>query len=195
MSLSRLLLVAASSKKLIKGQGNDKVIVNPRSTTFASDPYSGEIVLCFQLDDSNARERRVCQSLGIEEGDKRCDGLIFYAQDDQDEKVLCFVEMKSTNIDDAAEQLKSTKIHIARLLREECGSYCNNQLQNIKWKACFYHHGASPNEVTSILRQLKSGGFSSVDNFTVASNNVGPFLRGEESGSAKALAKKVRGKR
>lgn len=188
MSLSRLLLVASSSKKQIRGQGKDKIIIKPLNPN-----YDGEVVLCFELDDDKARERKVCQSLGMKETDKRCDGIIFYAKDDQDGTVICFVEMKSTNIDDAAVQIQSTRTHIERLLRADCGTDCNRQFQHIHWKACFYHHGATPDKISRIKKQLGTAGFGDVYDFTSANNDIGPFLRGETN--AKGLAKKVRNRR
>jgi hypothetical protein len=190
VSFSRLLLVAVSSKKYISGEGKDKVFVHPRASLSSNDLYAGEVVLCFQLDDRKDKEKAVSRSLGIQEGDRRCDGLIFYAQDEQENKVICLVEMKSTSIVDAAEQLKSTRDHIKSLLVAECGTYCHKQLQLIKWKACFYHHGASPDNVVSVLKQLKKDNFDGVDDFTIANNDVGPFLRGEVN--TKELANKLR---
>jgi len=192
VSLSRLLLVAASSKKYIAGKGNDKVIIKPLSRTFMSgnDPYTGEVILFFQLDDPRDQEKLVSRSLGMQANDKRCDGLIFYAQDEEEEKVICLVEMKSTNIGEAAQQIKSTKNHIQGLLREECDTHCHRQLQRIKWKASFYHHGASQDEVASVLKQLKKEGFADYNDFTPANNDIGPLLRGKMS--AKEMANKYK---
>ena len=190
MSFSRLLLVAASSKKYISGEGQDKVLVLPRRSLSSGDPYTGEIILCFQLDDAKDKNKLVAQSLGIQKDDQRCDGLIFYAHDEKEEKVICLVEMKSTNDAGAAKQIKSTRDHMKSLLQDECGSHCSKQLQRIKRKACFYHHGASPDNVVSVLKQLKKDNFDDVDDFTIANNDVGPFLRGEVN--TKELANKLR---
>ncbi|MDQ2906533.1 MAG: hypothetical protein M3Y81_23710 [Chloroflexota bacterium] len=180
MSFSRLLLVAANSKKYISGTGNDKVFVKPRSSIPFSggDPYAGEVVLCFQLDEPGDKGK-VARSLDLQEDNKRCDGLIFYAEDDKDDRVICLVEMKSTKVAEVAEQIKLTKDHIDELLRAECYPYCNKQLSQIKWKACFYHQGASPDDVTSVLRQLKKAKFTEVHYCTAANSDIGPFLRDE----------------
>src|SRR6266516_7639533 len=108
MSFSRLLLVAANSKKYIPGKGNDKVCISS---------IEGEVILCFQLDD---QEKRVARSLGMPEAIKRCDGLVFYSQDGKTDRVICLVEMKSTNVEGADEQLISTKKYITELLLKEC---------------------------------------------------------------------------
>lgn len=179
MSLTRLLLVAANSKKYIEGAGKDRIHVKPQSS---SSPYTGEVVLCFQLDE-------VAHSLGIPKTDKRCDGLIFYAQDDKDERSFCLVEMKSDDVKDAAQQIKSTRDHLKMLLRTECEPYCNKQFNRIKWKACFYHHGSLPDNVNAVLRQLKNDGFDDIEDFTVNNNDAGSFIRNEGERNAKELAK------
>ena len=194
MSFSRLLLVASNSKKYITGEGrNDKVVISPRKNSVSDDPYTGEVILCFQLDDTKDKEKqkRIARSLSIPEEEARCDGLIFYAKDGLEEKVICLVEMKSDNISKAAEQLKSTKDHIKNLLHAECSTNCNKELQKIKWKACLYHHGASLDNIREFLRQLKSDGVIDVATFTAADNNVGPFLRDEVN--AKSMASKYKG--
>lgn len=195
MSLSRLFLMMANSRKQISGVGSDKIVINPRSSSSGTnhDPYAGEVVLCFDIDDKKAREKKVCQKLGIQEDDKKCDGIIFYSQDDSEDRVICLVEMKRTQVDNVSEQIISTKEHIKRLLQEDCGHHSNTLLQRIKWKACFYHSSSSPDEVANIKKKLISSGFNEAASFTVAHNDVGPFLRGEES--AKALASRIRRKK
>ena len=116
--------------------------------------------------------------------------------------MICLVEMKSTNVKDAASQLISTKEHIEKLLREECNSLpeecrsdCTKQISNIIWKACLYHHGASPGRIADIQKELKSHGFNDISYLTAADNDLRPLLSGEGR-SAKEMAKKFRpGKR
>lgn len=67
MSFSRLLLVAASSKKFVAGEGNDKVEVSPKILIAGRDAYEGEVVLCFQLDEREDQGKRVPRCLGIRE--------------------------------------------------------------------------------------------------------------------------------
>ncbi len=102
MSFSRLLLIAANSKKCIRGKGNGKVCISPKLSKSDRDPYEGEVILCFQLDDQTDQGKRVPHGLGIPKDSKRCDGLVFYSQDDKPDRVICLVEMKSTEIIGAA---------------------------------------------------------------------------------------------
>ncbi len=198
MSFSRLLLVAANSKKCILGEGNDKVCISSKISIAGRDAYEGEVILCFQLDDRTDQEKRVPRSLGILENNQRCDGLVFYSQDEKTDRVICLVEMKSTNVTNAASQVISTKEHIEKLLRAECNSLpqecrsdCRKQIAHITWKACLYHHGASPDKIGDIQRELKNHGFSDMDHLTIANNDLRPLLSGEGR-SAKAMAKKYK---
>jgi hypothetical protein len=168
MVFSRLLLAAANSKKYISGErSDDKVVVNT---------HDNEVVLCFQIDD---KENRISGILDFNEK-KRCDGLIFYSKDGEESKVICLVEMKSSNIDNVVEQIDKTKRHIEQMLRAECGSHCNKLLSRVKWKAGFYSFGASDDQKKRKIKdQLKKTGFDDVTDFDRSKNDAGPFLRGE----------------
>lgn len=200
MSFSRLLLVAASSKKSIAGEGNDKVLVSPKISLAGRDAYEGEVILCFQLDERTDLGKRIRHSLGIAEDNQKCDGLIFYAQDEKTDRVICLVEMKSTNISEAPGQLISTKDHLEKLLRDECNSLpeecrseCRKQIAHIIWKACLYHHGSSDKDLADAQKKLKDQGFSDVATPTAASNDLRSLLSGR---NAKSMAEQYkRGKR
>jgi hypothetical protein len=188
VSFSRLLLVAASSKKYIMGEGNDKVIISPKliNSGQGRDIYEGEVILCFQLDERTDREKRVSKSLGIAGDQARCDGLVFYSQDGIENRVICLVEMKSTDIQKAAHQLIATKQHIEGLLRQECDSllpeYRQDSLRHInriKWKACMYHHGASSDDLDSFFRELRDARFEDFAAVTLADNDLRHLLSGE----------------
>src|SRR5579859_245648 len=202
MSFSRLLFVAANSRKQIVGKRNDKVVISPNNSIARRDPFQGEVILCFQLDDPNDQEKRVQHSLGIADDGQRCDGLVFYSKDEQPYRVICLVEMKSKNIKEAADQITSTKRHLKMLLDKECYALDDNyranalkQITSIKWKAALYHFGGSPdNEVEKILLELKkSYGFAEADHFTHAKNDLRPLLTDEDRG-AKDLARQIRQK-
>ena len=195
MSFSRLILVAANSKKCIVGEGKDKVCVSAKLSLPGRDAYEGEVVLCFQLDDRADLQKRVPRSLGIPDSNQRCDGLVFYSQDEKAEKIVCLVEMKSMNIGGAEDQLISTKEHIEQLLRKECAALpescqadCRRQITNIIWKACIYHHGASPDEFERIQKRLRENGFTDFQSLTSADHDLRPLLSGEGI-SAKEMGK------
>ena len=195
MGLSRLLLIAASSKKYISGnKDQDKLYIRPRNPRpQGDDPYTGEVVLCFQLDDTQDMKRKVAHYWALSEDSKRCDGIIFFAQDEQDKKVICCVEMKTTNIRNTADQIKATRQHFEELLREELGENCNRLMACIEWKACFYHHNSFDDEIREVASELKKSGFNDVQVFNRSQEDAGPFLRGEAS--AKLIAGKHKGKK
>ena len=179
---SRLLLAAACSKLYIIGKKKeDKLIVQTNTS---------EVVLCFQIDD---KERQIAHILDLQDGQKICDGLIFYAKGGERERVIGLAEMKSTNSREAVEQLKSTKIHIEDVLRRECGSHCHKLLSLVKWKACIYSYGVSDSDKKEQMKDLQRGGFDDVCYFDRVKYDAGPFLRGDLSG--KKLADKLKGKR
>lgn len=200
MSFSRLLLVAANSKKCIVGEGNDKVCISRKIASAERDAYEGEVILCFQLDEKTEQGRRVPRSLGIPRDSQRCDGLVFYAQDDTTDRVVCLVEMKSTNISGAADQIIATKAHIEDLLRkecsslpEECSSDCHKQIAQIIWKACLYQNGASQDAIVDFQKELKKHGFSDVERLNRADNDLRTLLSGGRN--AKEMAKKFQRQR
>lgn len=111
------------------------------------------------------------------------------------------MEMKSSNISQAASQIISTKEHIEKLLYdecnplpEECHSDCWKQIAHITWKACLYHHGASPDEIREIQKELRSHGFTDIDSLTSADNDLRPLLSGMGR-SAKEMSKRFKGSR
>lgn len=206
MSFSRLLFVAANSKKQIVGEGDDKVVISSKFSRNAysredRDPFEGEVILCFQLDDRKDQEKRVPRSLGIPDEDQRCDGLVFYSQDEETYRVICLIEMKSKNVTEAGKQIISTKGHIEELLRRECDAlhdkYRANaikQITKIKWKAGIYHFGGSEDKVNNILIDLKKNhGFDDARRLTYAKNDLRPLLTGKD-GNATELSEKIKQK-
>jgi prolyl-tRNA synthetase len=169
MAFSRLLLAAVTSKKYIQGEGKtDKLFVYPQD---------GEIALCFQIDD---KEKHVPHILDLNNNNSRCDGLIFYAKDGEEKKVICLVEMKSTHVDKVAGQIEATKRFIEQMLRQECGSHSNKLLSRVTWKACFYSYGTSDSEKKKQIKDaLKKCGFDDVADFEKSRDDVSAFLRGE----------------
>jgi hypothetical protein len=171
MVFSRLLLATTDSKNYIVGEKNvDKVFVQTEA---------GEVALCFQIDD---KKRQVSHILDLSDNDQRCDGLIFYAKDGEEQKVICLLEMKSTNIDTVAAQIKATKKLVEKMLRQECGSHCNKLLSKITWKAGFYSYGSSDSrKMRKIHDDLEKVGFHAIQDFDRRRADATHFLRGEKT--------------
>ena len=169
MPFSVLLLTAASSKRSIVGVGNSKVVMEEQ-------PRPGEVVLFFQIDRDEVRS-------GLDmrrEGMKCCDGLIFRSQDDDAQKVICLVELKSNSLGNPADQIIATRRHLEHLLGQEC-RLCSDYVRSIKWKACIYRHTSSPMQVTDAKKKLREAGFKENDIILMnrGHHKIESFLRGE----------------
>lgn len=119
MVFSRLLLATNSKDYIVGEKKADKLCVQAKP---------GETILCFQIDDD---ERELSSMLNLDENDSRCDGIVFYAKKGDSNKVICLVEMKSTNIDAVTAQIQKTKLHIEQMLRKDCGFHCDTLLRRI----------------------------------------------------------------
>ncbi|RAQ96686.1 hypothetical protein [Thermogemmatispora tikiterensis] len=197
MPFTRLLLIGATSSKCINGEKGDKVIIAPKNHKVKAhlghldDPYAGEVILCFQLDDGSEQARELLRSLGIRDGDRRCDGLIFYSRDGSPERTVCLVELKHSRVEEAAAQLIRTRQCIEDLLCKECGEPGKKYIQRLQWKACLYRHGASPDETSKVLKELRRY-FKHYCSCDHQSADIGPFLRGE---SEQRIAEGRRGRK
>ncbi|SRR5579883_1816018 len=172
MPFSRLLLIAANTRKYIAGKHrDDKVELKSKDI---SRSQSNELVLFFQIDDEEIRRSLNMQGDGV----KCCDGLIFYAQNEQTEKVICLVEMKSSNTGKAAEQIGETRKRLKDMLEAE---FCGDYMHRITWKACLYRSHAFLGETESIKRDLVKYGFKREDIVFLdkTDNDIGPLLRGK----------------
>jgi hypothetical protein len=132
--------------------------------TVNAEPQRGETILFFRTDNSIVR-----QNLNMT---KVCDYLVFYARKNEQKKVLCFVEMKGTRLEDATEQIIKSYQHINELLR----SSSFQQLQYILWKAYICTDGQAPKEIQKCSNQLKRA--FGKNNYSIArASDLGPLLR------------------
>ena len=80
-------------------------------------PASGETVLFFHIDEKSNPNCKFRKLLGLDrEGMKICDLIVFYAKDN--EKIICFVELKGGDIKTAKEQVINTYIHFKKVLKK-----------------------------------------------------------------------------
>lgn len=175
MPFSILLLNATSSKRHITGYGGDRV-------SMEGNLKPGELALFFQIDKPEVRE-----ALNMFTNDRKmkcCDGLIFYSQDDEEEKTICLVEMKSGKLHEAEEQIKATRDHLLEILQKECKN-SKASLQKIRWKACIYRSGSSGKQ-TDIYREKleKTYGFGKGNVTILGQSDISSFLRRTKKGRA-----------
>lgn len=163
MPFSILLLTSASSKTHITGESGDKVSIE------RNDLQDGELVLFFDKVDAGPARK----ALGMN-NQKCCDGIIFYKNNNQN--VICLVEMKHTDPSKAKEQIEETYKRLKNLLNKECES-CKDYLQQIVWLAYIYCWGSSPTSKYRDRQGVSLKGFKDVR--VCHDKNIINYLRGE----------------
>lgn len=168
MPFSILLLTDVSSERHITGAKGDRVIM--------PDLLPGEVALFFDKVDGDP----VRQSLGLN-SQKCCDGIIFYAN--KTKKNICLVEMKTSNLGEAKEQIEQTYNRLHFLLKQNCAS-CQTYLKQIIWQAYIYHSGSAPKGgYRDCEDELKRLGFT--DAWVRGERDITRYLR-MESGTMKS---------
>lgn len=123
----------------------------------------GEKILFFKIDDDTKKE---CLKIS----GSCCDCLIYYS--DNNRRILCLVELKGKDTEQAARQIISTYDnlvmalgHVKKSFRThsnecaDCRSHfnkceaCKTILDKFTWKAFIYQRGSSPNQLGSDLVQ------------------------------------------
>lgn len=97
--------------------------ISESGLTVSTDKLSGEVILFFRIDSAAGRS-----SLGMEDL-KVCDCLVFYATENEQREMLCFLELKAAGLDKAAQQILSVYRKIKLLLE-------TNRIQLVTLKAC-----------------------------------------------------------
>jgi hypothetical protein len=175
MPFSILLLTAASSERHISGYGGDRVHM-------ADKLLPGELVLFFDKVDSDV----VSKGLGLL-GKKCCDGIIFYSHGSN--KVICLVEMKSSNLVEAEEQIKSTYNRLQELLKAEC-RLCSDAIEQITWKAYIYRSSGGPKkDAMECVERLVQYGFKKGNAVILGQASITEFLRRTENTNVRKYKK------
>jgi hypothetical protein len=129
---------------------------------------AGEKVFFFAMDKPDVR-----QSLQIQ--GHLCDGLVFFSR--QDEKVLCFVELKGSDLDVAVAQVISTHKQLKQALEQSLKRMsCQTQMNLISWKAYIRLRGGSPKDVKHYKKQLEET-FGKGNYDIKEDRDLGRFLR------------------
>lgn len=163
MPFSVLLLTGVSSERHITGAKSDKVVME-------QDLLPGEVILFFDKVDKDP----IRQGLGMN-NQLCCDGIIFYANKNQ--KVICLVEMKHSNLGEAKEQIKQTYGRLLTLLKQNCTA-CPGSLKQIIWQAYIFHSGAAPKGgYKDCEDDLKSCGFKEA--WVRGDRDIAKYLRME----------------
>lgn len=121
------------------------------------DLKGGETILLFVIDENSNTNSTFRKDVGMKKSDKICDCIFFYSREGGPENVVCLVELKGTNIDEAAEQILSTYQHLKAKLTAQ-------HFKKITWKAFIGVRGRSTIRVLSAenerqFRKNFTGGF------------------------------------
>jgi len=121
--------------------------VRESGLTVSTNKLPGETILFFCTDCDEGRK-----SLNmVGEGLKICDYLVFYMKESEYKEIVCFLELKGRNLEDAVRQVLSTRRRIVDLSYEEIDS---KQHAHICWKACICLHGGAPRNMQSFADEL-----------------------------------------
>src|SRR6266700_2014609 len=117
--------------------------------TVSTQPRIGELIIFFDIDSTEGR-----QSLKMEgEGISICDYLIFYTIDGEAFEIICFLELKGTNLAVAAKQVQDTHEHIEVLSNEKIPR--KRHYQKFISKICICLRSHAPSTKQRIRDQLK----------------------------------------
>lgn len=125
----------------------DGTSVRESGLVVSTETLPGETILFFHIDSPEGR-----QHLGLlAEGAKACDYLVFYAKNNDDNEIVCFLELKGKKLEDAIKQVLSTHQCITVLAKEEID---RKQHAYIFWKVCICLHGQAPRSGQQSIDQL-----------------------------------------
>jgi hypothetical protein len=135
--------------------------------TVRIQPTRSEEVQVFHIDDSSNPPCRLRTDLPII--GPICDCVFSYAKTRATSRILCLVELKGSNIEEAVDQILNTYEHVHSRL-------CREHQQRITFKAYIRLHGASPrdnrNQQERLDRKFRRG------NALIRRNpDIGDFLR------------------
>ncbi|MFN4875491.1 MAG: hypothetical protein ACK5GT_03355 [Aphanizomenon sp.] len=133
-------------------------------------PASGETVLFFHIDEKSNPNCKFRQLLGLDrEGMKICDLIVYYAKDN--ERIICFVELKGGDIKRATEQVKTTYYYFNEFLKK-----FNSSLK-FTAKTYIVCDGSAPQEFDRYKEELKAK-FGEGNYRIYRDSDLGNFLRG-----------------
>ncbi|MBE8990564.1 hypothetical protein [Nostoc sp. LEGE 12450] len=132
-------------------------------------PSSGETILFFLIDNQSNPNCKLRQLLGLEqEGMKICDLIVFYAKENK--RIICFVELKGSDIKTATKQVIITHTYFKKLLKQSEPS-----LSFIP-KAYIKSNSSVPQEIDKYKQELKRE--FGENNYDISRNSdLGNFLR------------------
>ncbi|MDD1424727.1 hypothetical protein MEO94_09615 [Dolichospermum sp. ST_sed9] len=136
-------------------------------------PSSGETILFFHIDEKSNPNCKFRKLLGLDrEGMKICDLIVFYAQDN--EKIICFVELKGGDIKTAKDQVINTYTYFKKLLKK------TDPLLKFTAKTYIKSNVSGPQEMGKYQEELKAE-FGEGNCRISKNSDLGTFLRNVKS--------------
>jgi hypothetical protein len=130
---------------------------------------SGETVLFFHIDEKSNPNCQFRKLLGLDrEGMKICDLIVFYAKDN--EKIICFVELKGGDIKTAKEQVINTYTYFKKVIKKVDPSL------NFTPKTYIKSNVSGPQEMGKYQEELKAE-FGEGNCRISKNSDLGAFLR------------------
>jgi hypothetical protein len=138
----------------------------------STETLAGETIIFFHAD---CNEGRQCLNI-TNQNKKVCDYIIYYTQEIKQSELVCFLELKGTNLEDAAKQVTETHAHLKIILNMEIHS---RHYSNFKWRICICLHNHAPSVNQRIREDLKRKyGNENVEiKHGISRHNIGPLLR------------------
>jgi len=135
--------------------------------TITLQPQNGETILFFSIDDQSNPNCKLRPLLGLAQaGMKICDLIVFYANDT--ERIICFVELKGSNIQTAKDQVINTFITFNAKL---------NSSLTFTAKTYIVHKGSTPQEIEKYKQELENK-FGKGNYDINRDPDLGKFIRG-----------------
>jgi hypothetical protein len=132
-------------------------------------PRTNETVVLFVIDDESNATCRLRERLGMSSSDAVCDCIVAYDLRGNPDRVLCLVELKSSQITHAVDQIVSTYNHFKT-------HFAPIDFDQVHWKAYIYIRGGSPRDIKRLVapleRHFKQGTFA-----IRRDSDIGNFLR------------------
>lgn len=161
MPFNSLMLTCLSNKTSYGEAGCNITIVPERS----------ESILLFVIDEQSNPRSNIRQTLEMSRAETLCDCIYFYLKGEQ--RTLCFVELKGSDLEHAVNQVINTKQKFLQAL-EKTNRVHRNPPQHFRWKAYIRLCGNAPAKVKQYIKALDQH----FDLSDVARDpDIGKFLR------------------
>jgi hypothetical protein len=126
---------------------NGATRVRESGLTVSTEKLPGETILFFRTDSGEGR-KNLCM---LQDNLKVCDYLVYYAKAEHEKEIICFLELKGKNVEEAVRQVINTCQYVKALIKQHI---TESQHQHIVRKVCICLHGRTSRLKQSLNDQL-----------------------------------------